>query len=363
MLKIGYLIVTCFVLSGLFGQSPKKIDNDLVFNKEKYSKKNISLSPKVQKKLEFPFLEGLAVIDARSDSTCIGFRNRNSEKNNQVLQFTSGLKTEFENYLNRISKFKNDGGPYSVVLVVKSYWINEFEVDEDESDKVADNRGTKYSARKTALRATFDYYLKKDNEYFVAYRYDTMASAFLNIKDFSQSYLEDFLEVSIKRLQSINPEMHIQNKRIFTRAELENYYKQRWEKPILKDEEFERGVYKTFNEFLNNHPSITRFVVKKDKLADIIYVPQDKGELVPARDVWGYCDGKKFFIKSGENYYPLVRVQNGFYFLGSKELIRDQDDYYIPDPYTGTALSYKSDPYLRNRLFPMKVDMEKGITY
>jgi hypothetical protein len=96
----------------------------------------------------------------------------------------------------------------------------------------------------------------------------------------------------------------------------------------------------------------------------MLYVPVGKDQLSPARDVWGYCDGNKIFIKSGENFYLLVRVQNAFYFLGSKELMREQDDYYMPlDPYTGTSMRVVSEPYLRNRLVPMKVDMEKGTTY
>ena len=103
--------------------------------------------------------------------------------------------------------------------------------------------------------------------------------------------------------------------------------------------------------------------VKKDKLVDVLYIPLANDEMTAARDVWGYCDGKKFFIKSGENFYPLVRVQNTFYFLGSKELTKEQDDYYTYDPYTGTNMRITTEPYLRNRLFPMKLDIEKGIVY
>jgi len=47
-------------------------------------------------KLEFPFLERIEVVDMRSDTSCIGFRNRRTEKNNQTLQFSAGLKSELE---------------------------------------------------------------------------------------------------------------------------------------------------------------------------------------------------------------------------------------------------------------------------
>ena len=345
------------------GQSTTRVDYDLVFNKSKYPQKNISLVPKPGIRLEFPFLEKIEVVDARSDSTCIGFRTRSTEKNNQILQFSKGLKAEFEFFFRKMIKFNPDTNAATAILVVRNYWINEFDVDENDNDKFTENRSGKYAARKTALRATFDFYFAKNDAYYVAYRFDTLASAFLNIKEFSENYLENILQNSISRLQLIDPTTHVINKRKFTRGELEAYYRARWDKPILTDSELVRGVYKNFTEFLSNRPSIERFVVKKDKLVDILYVPLKNEEMTVARDVWGYCDGKKIFIKSGENYYLLVRVQNGFYFLGSKELIKTQDDSYMYDPYMGMNMRVTSESYLKNRLFPLKVDMEKGNTY
>jgi hypothetical protein len=361
-------VISCFIFAGILpavsiSQSASKIDYDLVFNKAKYAQKNISLNPKYDKKLDFPVLEKIEVIDARSDSTCIGFRNRNTEKNNQILQFANGLKGEFQAFLDRIVKFSQAPDAYSAAIVVRSYWINEYEVDENEKDKFSENRSGWYAGRKTALRQTFDIYFFKNDDYYVAYRYDTIATAFLNIKEFSEAYLETILWNSLSRLQTINPQTHILNKRKFSRKELQDYYGGRWDKPILRDSMPHKGVYKNFTEFLNNNPSVTHFVVKKDKLVDVLYIPVGKTDMAAARDVWGYCDGKNIFIKSGENYYPLVRVQNGFYFLGSKELMKSQDDYYTYDPYTGMNMRMSSESYLRNRLFPMKVDMEKGTVY
>jgi hypothetical protein len=362
------LIFFCFIFLNIlpvvsFSQSASKIDYDLVFNKAKYGQKNISLDHKYDKKPSFPFLEKIEVVDVRSDTTCIGFRNRNTEKNNQILQFTNGLKAEFESFLAKTSIFAGDPKAYGAVLVVRDYWINEFEVDENDKDKFTENRGGWYNARKTALRATFDIYLVKDDACYVAYRFDTLATAFLNIKEFSEAYLETILCNSLLRLQTLNPQTHIVNKRKFTRNELHAYYAGRWNKPIITDVVPESGVYRNFTEFLNNKPSVTNFVVRKDKLVDVLYVPTGNAEMTPARDVWGYCDGKNIFIKSGENYYPLVKVQNGFYFLGSKELMKSQDDYYMYDPYMGTNMRVNSEAYLRNRLFPMKVDMDKGVAY
>jgi hypothetical protein len=348
---------------GASGQSTTKVDNDYVFNKERYSHKNVSLNYKNHNKINFPRLEKIEVVDARPDSSCIGFRAKGSEKSNQLLQFQFGLKKEFEEYLKRVANFARDSSGYSAVLVVRNYWINEYGVDEDEKDKFTDKRAGRFSAEKTALHATFDFYITNGDKYFVAYRFDTLATAFVSIKDFADAYLSPLLDGSLERLRMINPSENIINKRSFTRTELRNYYDQRWDKPIMKATVFEKGVYKNFAEFANNRPSISQFVVRKDKLADILYVPAENKQLVPARDIWGYSDGKNIFIKSGENYYLLVRVQNSFYFMGSKELIKMQDEYYNYDPYTNMNMRTTSEPYLKNRLFPMRLDVEKGVAY
>jgi len=361
--NVRFLCALVLLGLGAFGQSTTKVDNDFVFNKERYSRKNVSLNHKNHKKADFPRLEKIEVVDARADSSCIGFRAKGSEKSNQLLQFQYGLKKEFEDYFKGVINFARDTSGYSAVLVVRNYWINEFGVDEDDMDKFTDKRTGRFSSEKTALHATFDFYITTGDKYFVAYRFDTLATAFISIKDFADAYLGQILDGSLQRLQMINPAENIIGKRSFTRSELYNYYAQRWDKPIMKVKTFEKGVYKNFAEFANNHPSISHFVVRKDKLADVLYLPADNNELVPARDVWGYSDGKNIFIKSGENYYLLVRVQNSFYFMGSKELMKMQDEYYSYDPYTNMNMRSTSEPYLKNRLFPMRLDVEKGVAY
>jgi hypothetical protein len=358
-------VCLCLVLK-IVGQTPTKVDKEWVFNTAALVKKNISLVPRTGEQFNFQNLEKIEVIDARSDSSSVGFRSRSSEKKNDLIQFAPGLKNEFEKFFNRVGRFSTDSGSYSAIMVVRNFWLNEFDVDADEKDKTLEKRPGGYSERKTTLKATFDYYITRNDEYFVAYRFDTAATAFLNMKEFSETHMSTIVHTSLRRLEEIDPAAHIKNKRKISLEQLTKYYAQRWDKPILKQTQFERGVYLSFAEFLNNKPSIRDFVVKKDKLADVIYIPvagRAGGELTAAREVWGYCDGKNLFIKSGENYFLLVRRQNTYYFMGSKELVKWQDDYYDYDPVYGASRSTTAGVYLRNRLFPMKLDMEKGTIY
>ena len=89
--------------------------------------------------------------------------------------------------------------------------------------------------------------------------------------------------------------------------------------PVLKDRALVRGVYFSFEEFKNNNPGQRDFEVEKDKLIDLIFIKQGDGKLAPARDVWGYCDGKYLYIRSMDNYFLLQREGNAFYIYGAKE--------------------------------------------
>lgn len=362
-LKAGSCFILLFVTGYLCGQAPTKVDKEWVFNKSFLVQKEISLSTKDQPIFDFPYLENIEVIDARPDTLGIGFRTRGSEKKNTLLLFNGGLKTAFQNFIRSTTKLHEGNEGYTVHMVVKEFWLKEFETDLDDKDKVLDNTDYSHVDKETLLRANIDFYLSKNGDYYAAYRFDTSATGFLNIKEFSSTYLSEIVHSSISRFQSIKPDSYTANKRKFSRAELVKYYADKWNKPVLKDTQYVRGVYQNFSEFLNNRPSISNFVVRKSDLADVLYVSEKGQETTPIRNVWGYCDGKNLFIKSGENYFMLTRVQNSFYFLGSKELRREQSHTYVPDPYSGYSNRVASEPYLRNRLIPLKVDLDKGMPY
>ena len=166
----------------------------------------------------------------------------------------------------------------------------------------------------------------------------------------------------------------LQKKRKFSADEVKKHYDDRWNKPILKTDTLSSGVYRSFSEFINNRPSIRGYSIQKTKLADVLYSSGDGGEAIPLRDVWGYCDGQRIFIKSGENFFMLVKKQNSFYFLGSRELTKAaplnenqstiQRPFPYVDRYAGPEMqAFGNDHYLTNRLEPLKVDMEKGSVY
>ncbi len=105
--------------------------------------------------------------------------------------------------------------------------------------------------------------------------------------------------------------------------------------PILNDSIKRKGLYMTYKQFLQNTPSNVEFELEKGKLTDALRAVDATGNYQLVRNLWGFCDGKNMFIKSGEKYYPLSRVNNTFYFFGSRQL---QKNVYN-DPLTASLLN------------------------
>lgn len=88
--------------------------------------------------------------------------------------------------------------------------------------------------------------------------------------------------------------------------------------PILKPGQPERGIYITYNDFLNNNPSIKDFIIIKDKKTESLTIPGSADSLI--NKAWGYFDGTDLNIHINNNYYRMVRSQNTFEIAGPRKL-------------------------------------------
>jgi len=75
---------------------------------------------------------------------------------------------------------------------------------------------------------------------------------------------------------------------------------------------YNKGVYKTFDEFKHNKPSITDyFVIEKGK----IWRTYDSGprKKIKKSKIWGYCSGDKIFVRRA-NYNQILELGRYCYF-------------------------------------------------
>ena len=92
------------------------------------------------------------------------------------------------------------------------------------------------------------------------------------------------------------------------------------DKPILKDSTLKPGFYRNFSEFVNNEPT---FLYVNDeslkKLLEVMHYRVDKKipNEEPDTSYWGYCDGKRIFVRGEYNFFQLERRDAGFYIAAS----------------------------------------------
>jgi hypothetical protein len=93
----------------------------------------------------------------------------------------------------------------------------------------------------------------------------------------------------------------------------------------------------------------------------------NKGEKTLYTDFWGFCDGGKLYIRSGLNFYELLRQHHTFEFVGSIGLEKKAADYLSArndgpagNPLPAGSFGVRNDYAITNNLKPFQLNMETG---
>ena len=106
----------------------------------------------------------------------------------------------------------------------------------------------------------------------------------------------------------------------FPLEEAEKSIKKRLQLPVFTDTTYVAGIYKTFEEFKNNSPSIFEFKVGRDRDKNVKEVLDMNGNVLHPKDFWGLSDGKDRYISFQSGLHKLSLVESSFYFPFSRRL-------------------------------------------
>ena len=304
------LFLTVFLNSILlFAQSKKE-----VFDFKKYQRKELVLSkPATTDRVSIPF-NNVIVFDERPDTSAVSM-------NKSEYYNIKNMDSVILDYINNaVSLSKTANNANKLVIFIKKLWLtNQFDLTNRDEKKRSEINGDWVGG----ILFKAECYLQMDTLFVPAFRFDTSFSA---EKNNVIPEATELLDICLRRIvektsQFQIPEAGAQVKKI-TGAAIEKFNHARFDIPVLKDIRFKKGVYETFEDFKQNNPKYPEFEVKKEKLSDELYVKQEDGTEVLQRSIWGYCDGENLFIKSADNYFPLYRYGNTFYFKGAKGINR-----------------------------------------
>lgn len=277
---------------------------DTLFNFKRIPKDSIKLPQ--PEKIGNIAINSIAVADMRYDTTVIGFNKLNA------IALGNSASTETRKHLNA-SFVLDTTSQNSVVLYMKTFWLG------NQLGVYGASAGMDRGKWKQGMICKMECFYKQQDTYFALFRYDTTLLAAGKLEDDAVDLITTCLKRVSQKIASSVATFHT-GKTKMTGDEISKYYLDRFNVPVLKDTMLKKGIYTTFAEFKSNQPSYSNYQIETDKIADLLYKIDSAGKPELVRTIWGYCDGKRAFILSEDNYFPLQRVGNSFYLNGFKDV-------------------------------------------
>ena len=202
--------------------------------------------------------KSIKIIDARFDTTKIGYVK--SGKQFKKIVTEGSLSVALENHLNnQLKKQLNESAKQNLLIIIKKLWLQQTNTDElDDKKKLR----TYASAEGEFGMCTsaFDVYLEKDSFYIPLLRIDTSLFTLKQLNKHAGYLLGFALQNCINRIGSIEPNK-INNRRLLSWPDIVQYNNKRLAYPRYMNDPLVQGIFLTFKDFLDNKPTIRKFVV------------------------------------------------------------------------------------------------------
>lgn len=296
------------------------------------------------------------VMDARPDSSTIGYIYSPHKRKRKQLVVEQGLEKIIHDWTNKYLQASNDITGDRLLIVIKRMRLGPEILSQK---KVSEYLSEDFSGfAGISLKAEF--YLNNAGNYYPLYRYDSVITYRADPGSYAGLFIIKALELSLQKIKTLDREKIKVKGRKMTLQEVMDYSLQSYNIPILKDKiALNRGVYRSFSEFTSNQPSIGDFTLGKNSLTQVLYIKENGVEFAIAT-AWGYCDGENIFIYSGNNYFRLFRIGNTFSFKGFRGLNPQLHEMRMPYNNGGGYKAYESF----DKIYQVyQVDIETGKFY
>ena len=287
----------------------------------------------------FPFSK-VSFNDVRYDTSFIAINWQASNNSlsesamNKKYNLTGGLAPGLTNYINQYFSNNFSGSGAALVCYIKrfAFALKDTSLEFFSPQERINNQKT------NIINVEIECYYKAGNSLFPAFRIDTAYESLLvKIKKDFPAVIKDVISPLMERISNVDTGRVLKRKS-YTEGQIADRYQARFNLPILTANPGKRGIYKSFEEFKNNAPSITEFNIKTEKIRvnsapvktydassllssamerrnTTVYLYDANGELISPVKIFGFCDDSGYWIQHGAFYYPLIRVGNAFEFM------------------------------------------------
>lgn len=271
--------------------------------------------------IKIPF-RAIQVLDYRNDTVCNGLEERTDlEKAPKVyFVFKKGASASVSQFIQE-NVLIDDKSNYTLVMIIRKLWGSL----EYENPTVNDNDPRMQHQLLPGVKAIFEFYAEKDGFYTPVNRFDSVFVKGTHLYKIISSFFSNAILLAVKTTASTNLNFRTQKKNSYTFKQIDSFSSVLKRLPVLSETSYKKGVYKTFQEFLYNNPSIKEYELQKTKKADMLYIKNDQGEAIPTRKVWGFCDGEFIYINSQNIFFPLQFYKGNFYSNATRQLSRTKN--------------------------------------
>jgi len=273
--------------------------------KAEYVRFNLDHDGTNKRMMKVPF-QRILVHDVRFDTTFIGLHWQFDlfTVRNQKFDLTDGFRNGLTAYLNMAFKNNFSDNGTEVICYIKKFSLSG-------KDTLLEHIRLNESIIEVKFEA--ECYYSANNSLYPATRLDTIFSErSQKIKISFVPLLKQIitpLEEKLSRIDSLN----VIKRRPYSKEEIENRYKDRFNVPILTCSKYVTGLYANAQEFKNNAPSIKEVRVKQVSTTTFHFA-DGKNNVISPFTIFGFSDGKKCWIQSGNRSLALIKVGNSFEF-------------------------------------------------
>lgn len=263
---------------------------------------------------KLPFKE-ITVFDKRFDTTKIGYTFQNIGNDYSRIM----LKKSWSEILNSYFKKNLDSNSnQSLVIIVQTFWMQHGALAEIQRLKKVKSIYKEEPDRGGVCSVELDLFVRSDSSFQALFRLDTSFLSLDNFKNNLDIFFFMPFDSIANKLKTTSVNQAILNRRKIKLQELDSFYNDRFQIPILKLQPA-TGIFLNFNSFRENRPNITQFKFKKGKVTDELYAI-DNGKEQLIEKYWGFYDSSGLFIKLGMNAFKAVRQQNTFELVGFQHI-------------------------------------------
>ncbi len=303
MKNILILILLLTVNVVVWGQK-REILKQNKFNSASFKPYEVEVKKKWFDSIKLYFPGDVEFVDERADKNKLGFVRMGEDNSFFNLLFPEQSIRYINSSFHHIIKPTNNN--ISLRIVIRHMWMSQ--IITEPTGKFTDNIYLCFCYFKA------DYYREVDGKVQLAGELDTVFSLRKWMGHASDDLMKKTLITALTHCDilpaSSNPYYPVK----LLYDSLDNQFNY----PILKTAIPKKGIYLTYENFLNNNPEEADFEVKTKKGGT--YLACNTIDTSVTNEAWGYSDGFCTYKHLNEDYYKMNRVQNTFELAGPRSI-------------------------------------------